>query len=709
MAWNDAPPKPEELKSSASAASSSWASAPPTTQELNGGPGTMDGIMDRIGSYFSSGGREDLKNKIEKAKAADLIKNPAPKQGLLQTELEGFGNGATLGYLPHLQALAEPVTTAIGNAVTGSDIEPDSYLEDRDRNIKRLAQQKAEHPINATMGNIVGGLAMAPLGGESQAASGMGRIAHAAKIGAKFGAVANPGDKEAVLDPFQIPDRVMDAGTGMAIGAGTGAGLEALHGARTLGELLRIHPKANAEQIEAAAKALGITPTSGMLNDSQAVQDMESSLHQSPTVGGALMRRETAPVGKGMRDAAKDLFDDANGLSPDQAGTQAKAQIQTQVNSEFQPHKDTFQDLQQYTKDINAPESSRNAVSRNVMNIPEVQVFKNDAPAGVARDVVSALGENPSADMIKRLKTMVGTKAASAEPADQGALWQIYAKLSRLEENTIKRGVIDAARNGPEGNTIAEGMLGQLKGARQGWKAGMDKLGNFSDSAGLSDPSSPDHFLGNVGDIQNEKMQQRLFNPNDNEMSTSLKESFPNAYSTLRGGRLTEMKNALSEGVDVNPSKLLNATKKNAPEANAHLFGSEGTDTLNNLRTVDNSLPDMVGPSGTPKGEEVKQVMNPLVQASGLARYAGYKALTSDAVQGAAKFLSSIPKFSELQVSNPQAFNAMVLNFAKKSPGGASPMAADNGPRREDQAHYDPGMERAMPVEDAKNKFLEGN
>jgi hypothetical protein len=652
------------------------------------------GVMDRVAGLFTSDGRAKLADTVDRARTSQA----KPKHGLGQTELESFGNGATLGYLPHLQALAEPVTNAIGKAVTGQDVTSDDYVDARDKNIKRMAEQRSEHPLNAGLGTLAGGLALSPLAPESAATTVAGKVGHGVAVGAGFGAAANPGDTEGEVSPLQLKGRAGNA----AIGAFTGGTISGgLAGAKALGEMMRLHPKANAEQIKAAAEALGITPTAGMLNDNKVVQDLESSLHQSPTVGGTLMRRETRPVGKGMLNASNSLFEDANGLSPDQSGAQAKNQIGAQVNSEFQPHRDAFNDLKQYTSNINAPESSRNAVSRNVMNIPEVQVFKNEQPANVARDVVSALGEDPSADMIKKLKTMVGTKAASADPEHQQALWQIYAKLARLEENTIKRGVISAARTQGEGSTIADGMLGQLKGARQGWKAGMDKLGGFSDAQGMRTPNSPENFLGNVDNIQNEKMQTSMFNPNDNVGTNALKDSFPKAYDTLRGGRLTEMQGQLSGEGGVNPGKLLNATKKNTPEANTHLFREDGAKTLGDLRTVDQSLPDKVGPSGTPAGDEVKQVMNPLVQASGVAKYGLYKGLTNQTLQG---FLSKMPQLGQLQQTNPQAFNALVLGLSRRTGAAGMSRAADNR-----EINHDPTQEKTISQGEAQDSFLKGN
>lgn len=679
-------------------------------------PKVGTGFMDRLSGLFSSDGREELQDAI--AKAEPEFKRTHQDRGMEanQAALEHFGDALTLNHLPHIEAAVEPYATALGNAITGDNVEATPYVQARDANIRRLARQSEEFPkasFGGTAAGLVTGALALPLPELNAAKTALGAARQGAVYGGAFAALQNPGDKEGVVNPLQLTERVEAMPKGMALGGTLGLGGHALlSGGRAVGEAANIQPKANAEEIKAAAARLGIEPTVGMTHDSPVLQGLESSLHQSPSLGGALMRRETMPVANGMQKTAEGLFEDASGLTPDQAGMQAKKQIGQSVDQMFEPHAKTFQDLQQYTKDINATPTSRNAVARNVMNIPEVATFEDGAPASVARSVVKALEKDPSANAIKQLKTMVGQKAAAADRGDQPALWQIYAKLSKLEENTIKRGVIQSARTADEGDTIASGMLGQLKGARQGWKAGLDKIGDFSDSAGLGRVNSPDQFGSKIEGIQNEKMQSRLFNPHDNEMSTALKETFPEAYSTLRGGALSQLEQAAADTEGkVSAGKVLSATRKNAPEANAHLFGEEGSQRLGDLRTVDQSLPDKVGPSGTPQGLGFQNMTSPWMQVKELGRYGLYKAATSENVQRVARYLSQSPQFQRLAETNPKAFQALVVNIAERrgghAPGGFP--AADFDRSSSDTAQHDPSTERMMPIDQGRERFLKGN
>lgn len=160
------------------------------------------------------------------AKAAQPADAANTGQG--QTALEGFANGASLGYLPQLQAMAaKPIYGAL-NAITGQDVQPDSYVNERDANIARQAAQAKANPKTAlaakAAGGVATGIATAGLLPEAGAAVTVGgKVAQGAlqgaKVGAIYGAAENPGDTQGVVDPLQAKARVENAGKGLAGGA----------------------------------------------------------------------------------------------------------------------------------------------------------------------------------------------------------------------------------------------------------------------------------------------------------------------------------------------------------------------------------------------------------------------------------------------------------------------------------------------------------
>lgn len=197
------------------------------------------------------------------------VTTPAgPKHSKAQTALEHYGNAATMGYLPHAQALTEKAADAAsGSALKGAGLsalgplgtmvatlsamrsgskgaderlksrgfqvtQPEAtYVGSRDENARRLKLEGEEHPVASGVGTVAGvvggGLLTAPLAGARAATAG-GRILQGAKAGAVMGAAANPGDIEGEVDPVQLDSRIQGAKVGGLIGGSIAGATEAL-------------------------------------------------------------------------------------------------------------------------------------------------------------------------------------------------------------------------------------------------------------------------------------------------------------------------------------------------------------------------------------------------------------------------------------------------------------------------------------------------
>lgn len=606
-------------------------------------------------------------------------------------ELESLGRGALQGAT---MGFADEISGGIESALTDK-----TYEQARDESRRNFKQASDSNPGMYTTGQIGGGLATALIPGLGAANGLRGAVGAGAAIGAATGL----GNSEA----SDTQGKAVDTLTGLGIGAGGGAlGYGVAKGAQkglnfvtqkaapAIEKMLPIGKKQNAAEIEAAAKALGIKATPGMTNASERVQGLESSLHQAPTIGGWLTRRGTEPVGKGMRRATDDLISDAATVSPYESGETVKKILSKEIEGKFKPSTDTFNELARYTKDIPTNERSIKAVSRNILNIPEVDTL--DLP--FAKQVIKRLEKEPSVDGIKQLRTMVGKKAKTTpDAAEASAYWQMYAKLGQLEENTLKRGVISSARTKGEGETIAKGMLSQLKSAKKGYSEQMSKLEDFSQAARLGKVNGPGAFTDKIDSIPSERLQEKLLPLEDVRLSKELQSQFPEAFGGLRKARIRDLsENVIQDGKSV-PGKFLQNTRDLNPEAQSMLFGDKSP-LLNNLRTVNQALPDQVGPSGTSQALDFKEMLNPVTQGRDLLRYGAYKAASSETLNKAGAFLRSKPKFANMAEQNPKAFQAAVYQFADRiNPEGGAYKAA--------------GFDPSQPVdeEQAKQSFLEGN
>lgn len=143
---------------------------------------------------------------------------PTPKSdggGAGMAALEGFGQTATLGYLPQLQAMAEKPMAKVMDFFTGNNVAeqmPD-YVQRRDENIQRQAQQASAHPMASMAGKAagIGATLLAPGAAAAKGAGAAAKIGRGAAMGAAQGAAYNPGDQEGVVDPVQVSERTQNA------------------------------------------------------------------------------------------------------------------------------------------------------------------------------------------------------------------------------------------------------------------------------------------------------------------------------------------------------------------------------------------------------------------------------------------------------------------------------------------------------------------
>jgi hypothetical protein len=203
---------------------------------------------------------------------AYLSKSQAPAEsaeGDARAFLEHYGNTATLGYLPHLQAMTTKLMPN-PNADLDAKLEAEgfkinapeeSYTDLRDENIERLQRMSKEHPKSAGAGAVSGIAATALMTGAAlpaaQAATLPARLLQAGKTGAVLGAAANPGDIKGEISPIQLEDRAANAG----IGALTGVA------AQGLGEGVAKAGQASAQWLRSKANEKAFKATGAMLRD----------------------------------------------------------------------------------------------------------------------------------------------------------------------------------------------------------------------------------------------------------------------------------------------------------------------------------------------------------------------------------------------------------------------------------------------------------
>ena len=647
--------------------------------------------------------------KLAKLKAARAVEPEAKEKSTAgQAALQSFGSGLTLGYAPSLQAAVEKPLAKLYDFATGSkvaDTISDDYVERRDSWAKRQKDLAEKNPGISLAGNLAGGvvsgIAAGPLLGAAgkaaraipgaakllpaaKTASTLGQaVRKAAQTGATYGALQNPGDIEGQESGLQLPQRIENAAFGAAVGGAVPIGFAGLQatgkGAVTLAKAVKNGTVKGAEQIQAAAKQLGVKLTPGMTSDSMAIRGLESTLEQSPTIGGALMRRDIAPLREGFRRNTETLMADKTSLSPDEVGRKIKDGILTTVDERLKPSKALFDSVRESTKNIPPNQKSLDRVVQNISRIPEVRLDVGGGAGAKASGVLKRLGEAKSIDDLKVIRSQVGALLKEAETnrgPDFVALSKIYDKLGNLEESNLLRGGIEMARAGGVTKGKAEQatkqLVNDLKTAKKGFGTEAKALRQFADQSGLpaSASKSPSLFTGAVSDLQNEKVAKKLFDTGNVEGLKAFEKQFPNEFDMARRSYLSELAKKSDFNGEASGAKFLQAIKDMQPAVRKMIFGEGGSGKVDALQTIKNAMPERIGPSGTPQGTAFQQTWNPMQQISGLANYGAYRAITSPRAQAGiarteaiGKLLESSPALAKLAKTNPKAFSAMATRL----------------------------------------------
>lgn len=644
MSWTDEPPKDYELLSN-SKSSSDWTKEPPRPEELI----------------------PDNSNK-------------------LGAGLEGFGQGATMGYLNALQAGIEPAVFAAGNLLTGQDIPSDDYDARKEYYVNRRKDLASENPGSYIAGNIAGGLttgiATSPLTA-ARGATVLGRMGQQAAIGAATGGLQNTDSNDA-----DIMQRLKNAGFGALLGGGFQGVTEgvsylapkAISAAKSYFNGRKVK---NAEQIEKAAETLGTKATPGMTSSNDRVQRLEQSLSESPSLFGQNIKSKVDDVYKKGQEGIEDILDGATTQNKFQLGEDMKRGVLAQVAEDLAPSSMAFDEVAKSTKGIEISKKSMDAVKRNIENLDEVRLLGLE---GAPAKYVQRIGNVRSVDDLKTLGTLIQKDIQASQGTERQVLIAIKDKLRAAEESNIMREAVNLQRASKLKSPLKEGrnLVGELKGARKEYAQKMGSYRDLADSTNLGQVRGGSGLSDIVEGVRSENLPDKLFNLNNEQGLMELQKSFPEVYELAKNGKLSAIKDKVMNGDVFSIKNFAKEYKAMSPQAKERMF-TGNVNKAEAVSTIANNFPKNYNPSGTAS----QAAWNMDFIASNfkdIPKYAAYKLLTSPtAAKIADNLVSRSAKYAQMATSKPEVFAQFVNNMAgrmsednTKAPQEQPPQSSNN-------------------------------
>lgn len=540
-----------------------------------------------------------------------------------RSALRGAGQGVTFGFADEMAGGLSALGSVFSDEKFG-----DAYKRSRDeaRELNRLAQEA--NPISFGTGAAVGGVgsSLIPVVGQvgrlGQGATLGARVLGGMKAGAGLGAAAGVGMSEADLTKGEIGGLAKDAAVSGAFGgafggaipaAGAAAG-KAFSGAgksaiKQFDDWI-IKEKPNADEIRAAAKALGIKPTPAMLKNSKRLADLEDVRSRSGSLFDRGIRKNRAAVEDQLSKASRGILDEGSDLSRYEVGERTRDIVSKNIKDRFGPISESFDELASHTKHMDLPSGSRERVARNIENIPELVKFGGSITgesSKIAKDFTRILRSGDvNANDLKQMKTMLNEslRNPNLNATDKRVLGVMRDRLTNLENNTIKRSAIRSARTEGEGKTIGKNILDQLSGARTQYREGMQDLGAFGKATQIKPKGAGSSgFVKGLDDIQTERLIEKMFPLGNVDARTQTIKQFPEAAQIMRQSRIGD----IGRKVGDDSRKFIREVDKLAPEAASDLFGPQGLQAVGNMKTVTSSLPQKLNTSGTSEATRIIQ------------------------------------------------------------------------------------------------------
>ncbi len=398
-------------------------------------------------------------------------------------------------------------------------------------------------------------------------------------------------------------------------GAGSEVGGKAIQNVITkplgmIAEYTKPVPKENAAEIGAAAGRLGFKPSPGMLLQNPQVQQLESSLYQSPSLVGSGYRKEFIEPGvEAISKNVESTLGGAKGMLPSEHGAIAKDVISKTIKGRAELPAMMFDDLKNSTRAMDVPEKTVQRIQSNISNIEGAKV----GPARTAAQKWANEIQNvKSVDDLKILRTQAQRVASSPmiDPNEKYVAGEVAAKLTRAEQSQILRNALASAATKKEGELVGKEIINDFKTARGLWASLYKDLEPVK-SAGVGKTAKTySQVLTKLEEIPDEKIAEKLFTTQNRANLEQLKSRLPEAYESLRSAKLDAIRTSSLKDDELNLAKLLNSVKGIEEPTRKMIFGENSAQVIRDLETVKNAIPKMVGPSGTPHGIEVSKLLS---------------------------------------------------------------------------------------------------
>lgn len=456
-------------------------------------------------------------------------------------------------------------------------------------------------------------------------------------------ALAEMGGQAASAFPGYLTDQANSAATKMS-------GVLA----KNLGSNLDNTPIANKAEMEKAAENLKLDLPSGFLTSNPTIRDAESALSQSGSFAARETRNKYDKFFNDFKDKTSALAEMQTPDSGFKLGSQIQEGMADQVGKMRAPTTDLYQSVVPDLQKIPVNTKIVNKVFGELKSNPIFQTKAGQEFLAEHRGVILA---QPELNSLKEYRTTLNQNInQNTLPIDEARITAIRNATTQIRDNTIeatKASLPTAAR------ANVDHLTHELALADASHASTISDINSVKRLVGNKDVSSSKGFLRKLSDTPEVDVSTRAANLDVKSLG-NLKDKFPDVFEKAKQAKINDMIDRSTKTKGFEDHLFFKEYRNLEPEVKDLLFDKSTQAQIDDLATIKTGTPSPSGPSGTPKGQRMLEMIDPRRNA---LDYATKKALD-------ARTKVNVPKQGLLpeQTYEGPVDDAVLKKLARKKP-----------------------------------------
>jgi len=414
-----------------------------------------------------------------------------------------------------------------------------------------------------------------------------------------------------------------------------------------IGNLFKDVPAGNKAEIEAAAGRLGAVPTKGMLSANPVVRGTESSLYQSPSLAGELVKKDLNQVYKPVKEVTDQLLTPEVSRTLYETGDMAQKQLLGRITERQAELSKVYTQLEDRYGSIELAKSIKEQAKQEIM---ELDAYRLGPAKAKAEELMTYIDNAETIGDVKKLRTLIGGMYSPVAPTiEKKLITESYDVFSKMREKAL-----GGIKVGTAEETAA--LQSAVKTTDKAYAESMKEFGVLDNILGGRESKSLSQIATKISEQTAEQLSKKLFNMNNVDGLLELKAKFPEVFDTIKAYKISELAEKSMYKGEISPAKFVTSLKKVPLEARLLMLGEEGEQKFRDIKTLMDAMPDKIGPSGTPQGLQFLDMLNVAFNVKEGLRYIVYNRGATNAVYHSLGLVEKTMKYTAKKLDSLERY-----------------------------------------------------